>query len=182
VVRTRVGYAGGRLENPSYHRLGDHSETLQVDFDPRRIGYAELLEIFWQEHDPTAKSWSRQYQAAVFYADETQRRLAEESRERQAAKRGRAVQTEIRPLEAFTVAEAYHQKHTLRQHRAFFAALRRAYPADEALMNSTAAARLNGYLGRHGTAAGLAAEIDSLGLPEELRRELAAIVGGRRGS
>lgn len=174
-----MGYAGGRLDNPTYHRLGDHTETLQIDYDPERIGYADLLAIFWEAHDPTARSGSTQYRPVVFYADATQRRLAEASRERLAARLGRAVQTEIRPLERFYAAEGYHQKYYLRQRREFLEALRRIYPDDEALMNSTAAARLNGYLGRHGTLAALAGEIDALGLDAALRRELARIVGGR---
>ncbi len=146
MVRTRVGYAGGTQENPTYHRLGDHTETLQIDFDPERISYERLLELFWSEHDPTSRSWSAQYKAAVFYHDEDQKRLAAES--------------------------AYHQKYYLRQNKRLLRDLQRHYPQDSELMNSTAAARVNGYLGRFGTAEDLKAEIDRLGLSAEAKREL----------
>ena len=76
MIRTRVGYTGGTLENPTYHHLGDHTESVQVDYDPARIDYAALLDAFWQGHNPAASSFSRQYMAAVFYHDETQRQLA----------------------------------------------------------------------------------------------------------
>jgi methionine-S-sulfoxide reductase len=177
VVRTRVGYAGGTRENPTYHRLGDHTETLQIDFDPERISYGTLLELFWSEHDPTSRAWSAQYKAVVFYHDEDQRRLAEESRERRAAALGRPIRTEVLPLGRFYDAEAYHQKYYLRQNRRLLAELQRYYPQDAELMNSTAAARVNGYLGRFGTAERLKAEIDRLGLSEDARRELSGVAG-----
>jgi peptide-methionine (S)-S-oxide reductase len=83
-------------------------------------------------------------------------------------------------LSRFYPAEDYHQKYYLRQEKRFLRELRRYYPGDADLVNSTAAARINGYLGRHGTAKGLAAEIDGLGLSEELRAALLAIAGLRQ--
>jgi len=74
VIRTRVGYAGGEMEGPSYGKMGDHAETVQVDFDPGRITYAQLLKIFWASHRPTSRNWSRQYMNAIFYHDDEQHR------------------------------------------------------------------------------------------------------------
>jgi peptide-methionine (S)-S-oxide reductase len=152
VIRTRVGYAGGNLENPTYHQLGDHSESIQIDFDPQRIAYSELLTIFWKTHKPSSRSWSRQYRNALFYHDEGQRAAAENGRDEIAARRGRRVRTAIEPLRAFYRAEDYHQKYRLRSRPDFLRDLTRFYPQARALTDSTAAARLNGYLG--GMAAG----------------------------
>lgn len=173
-----MGYSGGTLEKPTYSQLGDHTETLQIDYDPERISYEKLLELFWSEHDPTSRAWSTQYKAVVFYHDNEQKRLAEESRERLAAKLKRRVFTEVIPFGRFYPAEAYHQKYYLRQNRGLLRELQRYYSIDAELMNSTAAARVNGYIGRFGTAEGLKAEIDRLGLSEDARRELLAIVEG----
>ena len=82
------------------------------------------------------------------------------------------------PFGRFYPAEAYHQKYYLRQNRGLLRELQRYYSIDAELMNSTAAARVNGYIGRFGTAEGLKAEIDRLGLSEDARRELLAIVEG----
>ncbi|MDZ7761250.1 MAG: peptide-methionine (S)-S-oxide reductase [Desulfovermiculus sp.] len=67
MVRTRVGYSGGKKPNPTYHDLGDHTETLQVDYDPEAVSYPKLLEVFWESHSPEQSALSRQYMAAVFY-------------------------------------------------------------------------------------------------------------------
>ena len=98
MIRTRVGYTGGTLKDPTYHELGDHSEALQIDFDPGRIGYTELLEFFWKAHNPSSRSWSRQYRNVLFYHDEGQHTAAEESRAETAEKRSRRVRTAIEPL------------------------------------------------------------------------------------
>ncbi len=65
-VRTRVGYAGGTLANPTYYNLGDHTETIEMDYDPDVITYTELLAIFWNSHDPTSPSYSRHYKSIIF--------------------------------------------------------------------------------------------------------------------
>jgi hypothetical protein len=152
--------------------MGDHTETLQIDFDPGRVPYGRLLELFWREHDPTSKSWSTQYKAAVFFHTEAQRREAVETRDRLAVRLGREIHTEILPYTGFTAAEAYHQKYYLRQNRQLLEELQRYYPQGPDLMNSTAAARVNGYLGRNGSRAALATDIDALGLSGAARREL----------
>jgi methionine-S-sulfoxide reductase len=174
-----VGYAGGNLENPTYHQLGDHSESIQIDFDPQRIAYTDLLGIFWKGHKPFSRSWSRQYRNALFFHDEGQRAAAENSRDEIAARKGRRVRTNIEPLGAFYRAEGYHQKYRLRSRPDFLRDLTRYYPKARALTDSTAAARLNGYLGGHGSWPQLQKEIDGLGLREETRRQLVALVQRR---
>jgi methionine-S-sulfoxide reductase len=177
-----VGYAGGTKENPTYHNLGDHSETIQIDFDPSRVSYERLLEVFWDEHDPTSRSWSAQYRAALFYHDEEQKRLAIASRDRMARKLGKTVHTEVIPFTRFYTAEDYHQKYYLRQHRRILGEFQRYYPQAAALMDSTAAARVNGYLGGYGTSASLKADIEQLGLSEAARGELLEQAGKKETS
>lgn len=172
VVRTRVGYTGGTLENPTYHNLGDHTESVQVDFDPTQVSYADLLDVFWKAHSPTARAFGRQYMNAVFYDDEEQERLAKESRDRIAAETGKEVSTQILPASTFYLAEDYHQKYNLRRKDPFYGELAAVYPTTEELIASTAAARLNGYLGGYGTRAQLERELDSLGLSPEAGERL----------
>jgi len=172
-VRTRVGYAGGTLADPTYHRLGDHAEAIQIDFDPTIVSYADLLELFWASHHPTEGSWSRQYMAALFYENETQRLEAIESRDRLAENLGQSVKTPLLPLDRFYRAEDYHQKYSLRRQPVLMAEFDGYTPRE--LVDSTVAARLNGYAARDGNAAQLAAEIDSLGLSAAGRKMLESI-------
>lgn len=180
MVRTLVGYAGGTRENPTYHSLGDHTETLQVEFDPTRVGYEELLRVFWSSHDPTEQAWSRQYKAMVLYRGEEQRRLAEKARDEAAARLGRPVRTEIVPAGEFHPAEDYHQKYYLRSRPTLFEEFRAAYPDPKVFAASTAAARVNGYLGGNGTEEAFRAEAQQLGLSDRALRELETIVSRRR--
>ncbi|BBO70358.1 hypothetical protein DSCA_42880 [Desulfosarcina alkanivorans] len=175
VIRTRVGYAGGRQDNPDYGHIGDHTETVQVDYDPQRISYDGLLDIFWRSHKPTGRAWSRQYMNAIFYHDDRQRTLATVSRSAVEKKLGRQVKTEVAPLRTFTLAEDYHQKYILKQHDNLRAEMSRIYPVHRDLIDSTAAARLNGYAAGHGSRDQLAREIDRLGLTEAGRKAVVAM-------
>jgi peptide-methionine (S)-S-oxide reductase len=139
-------------------------ETIQIDYDPTRISYEHLLDAFWDSHNPTERSWSRQYMSAIFYHSEDQKRLALQTKDREAAKAGRRIYTEIISFSGFYLAEAYHQKYRLRQDRLLMQEFRAIYPATEDLVNSTAAARVNGYLAGYGSLADLRAELTSLGL------------------
>jgi peptide-methionine (S)-S-oxide reductase len=175
-VRTRVGYAGGTTANPTYRILGDHSETIQIDYDPAQISYAELLDLFWASHDPASRPVSQQYASIVFYHNEEQRQLAEEARDRQAAEYGGQVYTEIVPFSEFYLAEDYHQKYWLQQMPELEKDFHAIYPDSEDFVNSTAAARVNGYVQGHGTSAALQADLDSLGLSPAAGKRLLEIV------
>ncbi len=162
-----MGYAGGTSRNPSYYRLGDHSETVQIVYDPKQISYRDLLDVFWHGHDPTYQPWSRQYMSIIFYHNEEQKRLAEETRAGLESELKTGVITEIVPTAAFYPAEDHHQKYYLQQIPALMQELTSVYPDFEDFINSTAAARLNGYAGGYGTAETLEQELDSLGLSPE---------------
>jgi len=140
------------------------------------ISYKDLLKLFWEGHDPTSRSWSTQYKAAIFYHNDEQKKLAEETRDMIEATQKIKVQTDILPFSRFYVAEAYHQKYGLRGHNEFMREFRSIYPSGEAFMNSTAAARVNGYLSGFGSSATLQEEIDRLGLSPEAQRRLLELV------
>jgi peptide-methionine (S)-S-oxide reductase len=176
VIRTRVGYAGGQQENPDYGHIGDHTETVQVDFDPQRITYNALLDILWQSHNPTSQSWSRQYKNAVFYHNEQQRQTAMHSKAAVEKRLGRKVKTDVAPLRTFTMAEDYHQKYLLKHNHELNREMTRIYPIHRELVDSTAAARLNGYAGGNGSKKQLAREIDDLGLTDAGRKALTQMV------
>lgn len=117
--------------------------------------------------------------AAVFFHNDEQKKLALESRDREAEKRQARIQTEILPFSGFYLAEDYHQKHYLRNSD-FFEDLNAIYPEIGKLTNSTAAARINGYLAGLGTIEALKKELKSLGLSPEREEELLNIVQSLR--
>ncbi|MGI9091750.1 MAG: peptide-methionine (S)-S-oxide reductase MsrA [Gemmatimonadaceae bacterium] len=122
VVATAVGYEGGTLDNPSYEDVCSsttgHAEVVEVEFDPAEVGYNALLDVFWNNHDPTTLNRQgpdvgTQYRSAIFYADEEQKELAERSKElmSQNARFKRPIVTEIVPATTFYRAEDYHQQY-----------------------------------------------------------------------
>jgi peptide-methionine (S)-S-oxide reductase len=171
-----VGYAGGSKGYPTYHNLGNHSETIQIDYDPSQITYEELLDVFWNNHSPTGRSFSPQYASIIFFHDDEQKQLAMETKEREEADRGRKIYTEILPYTEFWRAEDYHQKYRLRGVKDLMEEYQAIYPDPDDFVDSTAAARVNGTVGGHGTIEQLEEEIDTLGLSakgEERLREIA---------
>jgi len=175
VVRTRVGYAGGSVGNPNYYNLDGHSETIQIDYDPTKITYEELLAIFWDSHNPPSSSWSRQYMSIVFYHNDQQRELAVLSKERVEARLGYNVVTEITPFSKFYLAEDYHQKYYLRQEPVLVKELSIIYPDISEFIDSTAVARVNGYVGGYGYLPTLDEELSSLGFSVTGRNKLLEI-------
>jgi len=181
VFRTVVGYAGGRKKNPTYHSLGRHAETLRIEYDPERVAYEELLRVFWEEHDPTARPWSTQYRSAIFTHGEEQERIARESLARTGERLGRKVYTAIEPAGPFWPAEDYHQKYLHRRTGFLMRELRAAYPEEDRFIASTAAARLNGYMGGHGSPERFEEEAERLGVGPEARAKLLAMLISHHG-
>jgi peptide-methionine (S)-S-oxide reductase len=182
VVRTRVGYAGGRRASPTYRSLGDHTEAFQVDFDPSKTSFEALLRVFWAEHDPTDAGVPIQYRAILFVADDAQATAAEGSRKAVAKTSRGPVATPIVRLDRFWPAEDYHQKYALRNDRVLLAELRAIYPDDRDLRESSAAMRCNAYLDGHGTLATFEAEVGALGLSDAGARYLRRVVAARAGT
>lgn len=120
VLRTRVGYTGGSLVDPTYEQVCSdttgHAEAVQVWFDPEVVSYEELLELFWSIHDPTtpnSQGWDfgSQYRSAVFVHDAAQERAALASRDARQVGLTRPIVTEIVPVPVFYDAEDYHQRY-----------------------------------------------------------------------
>jgi peptide-methionine (S)-S-oxide reductase len=120
VVSVTSGYTGGTKEKPTYEEVSaggtGHAESIEIVYDPVKVSYQKLLDVFWHNIDPTARDRQfcdkgRQYRSAIFYHDDTQKRLAEESKaalERAGTLPGPIV-TEIAPAGPFWPAEEYHQ-------------------------------------------------------------------------
>jgi hypothetical protein len=110
--------------------------------------------------------------SAVFCHNDDQRRLALLTRDQEAARRGSAIATDILPATPFYLAEDYHQKYLLRHQRRLMEEFRAMYPDDRQFMNSTAAARVNGYLGGYGSRQRLEKEVEGWGLSPQAQQEL----------
>lgn len=120
VTATTVGYTGGTIENPSYRavcsgRTG-HAEAVQVEFDPTKVTYEQLVDVFWASHDPTTlnrQGWDigSQYRSAIFFNDAAQQAAATASLQARQAQRRKPIVTEITPASAFYPAENYHQQY-----------------------------------------------------------------------
>jgi methionine-S-sulfoxide reductase len=168
-----VGYAGDSgKQHPTYHDLGRHAEAVQLDFDPTVISYRKLLDIFFREHNPFRSAWSPQYRAAVFVDDDEQERAVRAAMSVLEEAAGRPVVTEVMSAETFWLAEDYHQKYRLQRNRALVVEFALIYPDFGAFRDSTAVARVNGYLDGYGSAAQFERELPLLGLSEEGQRVL----------
>ncbi len=160
IIRTRVGYAGGKKDSPTYRDLGDHTEAIQIDYDPKKVGYKELLDIFLNNHDPTAPS-SIQYRSMIFYHGDNQKELALKVKDEY-------PNIVVKEYTIFYMAEDYHQKYHLSTNKTLYKAFRDIYPDMKQFIDSTAVARANGYAAGRGH---LESEVQlkELGLNEEGR-------------
>lgn len=122
VTATAVGYAGGKTQNPTYKDVctdaTGHAEVVEVQFDPAQVSYDTLLDIFWENHDPTTKNrqgpdWGSQYRSAIFFHSPEQQKVALASKEKLqvSGKWARPIVTEITPAPEFYPAEDYHQQY-----------------------------------------------------------------------
>ena len=122
VVDVAVGYAGGTVDQPTYRMVcsgkSGHAEVVRVEYDPSRVSFEKLLELFWQIHDPTTLNRQgpdigTQYRSVIFYSDDRERATAEESKRRldESGKFRRPILTQIVPAAEFFPAEDYHQRY-----------------------------------------------------------------------
>jgi len=171
-----VGYAGGKKENPTYYSLGNHTETLEIDFDPERITYAELLSVFWDSHNPVRKPWGRQYMSIVFFHNPEQEKLVRETKANREEIINKKLYTEIQPYTKFYLAEDYHQKYYLQNTPELMREFQVYSGRFQNFVDSTAAARINGYVAGYGDFASLDKELQLLGLSPSGQERLKSLV------
>ena len=123
VHSTSVGYAGGDTDNPTYADVcaGDtgHAETVEIEYDPARVSYEQLLQLFWSLHDPTRPGRRDQYRSAIFFHTPEQQAAAQSAKTQLEAggERARPVATEIRAAPTFHRAETCHQQYSEKRRR-----------------------------------------------------------------
>ena len=120
VIETEVGFMGGKQKNPSYELvctgITGHAEVVHIKYDPKKISFEKLLDVFWESHDPTqlnrqGPDIGTQYRSIIFYYNDEQKTVAVKSKEAQQKKLKNEIKTQIVPAEAFYKAEEYHQKY-----------------------------------------------------------------------
>ena len=151
VIRTRVGYAGGTKHDPTYHSLGDHTEVLQVEFDPNTVTYRDILQLVFESHNPHHQTGKTQYQNVVLAATASQRAAIDEF----LTTRGLTadgVETRIERLSRLYPAEEYHQKYKLQSASSLMDVFEAAGYSDEEFRESPIAAKLNAYVAGHDVA------------------------------
>lgn len=130
--------------------MGDHTESISIDYDPARIRYEDLLALFWESHCSERNHPGPQYRNAIFYRDDRQRAAAEASRLSAAGSLGIApdqIQTHLVAATTFTYAEKYHQKYVLTRFPEIRSFLDDAYPSVKDFADSAVGTRLNAWLG-----------------------------------
>ena len=122
VISTRVGYIGGNSPNPTYKEVctdtTGHAEAVEIDYDPAKLSYDKLLEVFWENHDPTqlnrqGPDWGKQYRSAIFFHSPEQEAAAKASKEQleKSHRLSKPIVTQIVPAVTFYEAEDYHQQY-----------------------------------------------------------------------
>jgi peptide-methionine (S)-S-oxide reductase len=122
VISTRVGYTGGNTANPTYKQVctdtTGHAEAVEIEYDPSKLSYDKLLEVFWENHDPTqlnrqGPDWGKQYRSAIFFHSPEQEVAAKASKEQleKSHRFSKPVVTQIVPATTFFDAEDYHQQY-----------------------------------------------------------------------
>jgi peptide methionine sulfoxide reductase MsrA len=173
VVRTRVGYSGGVAAKPTYRSMRDHTEAIQIDYNPAVLSYADMCAAALRQSAPSSKDRSVQYRSAIFPATADEHEMAVAVIAALAEQRGRAVFVDVELFKSFTLAEGYHQKFYLQQKRDVLSKLgfkRSGRGGDDSgdadvlkLVHSPLAARANAFVaGKGGTRTTAAAELRSV--------------------
>lgn len=118
VISTTSGYTGGNVKNPTYKQVSNgktgHAEAVEIKYDSNIVNYSQLLTVFWQNIDPTVQNRQfcdvgNQYRSGIFYHDETQKKLAQETKQKVEKQLKKPIFTEVKPVSTFYSAEDYHQ-------------------------------------------------------------------------
>jgi peptide-methionine (S)-S-oxide reductase len=148
--------------------MGDHTECLEIDFNPHVISFIEIVRHFWDSHNPNRGTYKgRQYLSIFLYREEEQEKVLEEIKQSMEASTNSLIQTEVAPFHTFTIAEDRHQKYYLKRFKKATETLKNYFHSEEAFVESTLTARLNAFVKGYGKLATLKEEIHTWKLDEK---------------
>ncbi len=166
------------MSNPTYRNMGDHTESIEIDFDADIITYEELLNIFWKNHNPLRDTFykDRQYMSLLLFHNDDQKKQAQRVKSEWEQLLNGEIQTEMVAHSAFYLAEDYHQKYYLKRYPKAVEKVINIFESHHDFVNSTIAARLNGFVAGHGKLVSLKEEIALWGLNPEDSKTLVELI------
>lgn len=170
------------MPDPTYRAIADYTETTQIEFDPKAVTYAELLQMFWDGHNAFRPA-SAQYSSFIFVHDAAQRAAAQASFEAAEKEHGRKPATVIREASDFYVGEFYHQKYYIQRYSDLTAALAAVDGIDDlsacsvdAFADSAVVSKMNAYVGGYGTRRQMEEDLKVFKIPAAVADDLRAVV------
>ncbi len=146
--------------------MGDHTESVQIDFDPKKISFSKIMDLFWEDHIPWDRSWSKQYQAAVYYHTDSQRAVIEQKQKALEQIHNKKVATIIEPVHTFYIAEDYHQKYYLQNTSILLREFESYFNYFSDFNDSPSVAKVNGLVSGKGNQEDLDRFLPSLALSD----------------
>jgi len=182
VLRTTVGYTGGKKDRATYHSIGDHTESVQIEYDDGVVQYEELVKLFWQNHTPSR--WSSQYKSVIFYHTDEQKAVAEEYNKTLSSRKVDSAELlpgpdllvqhgekSKEPASTFYYAEDYHQKYYLQRGSVMFAAVQ-SHTTLLDFIRSFTATKVLAYSSGYGSLDDLQADLPFMKLSDTLQDSL----------
>lgn len=178
IIRTRVGYAGGTQAHPTYRQLGDHTETVEMDYDDRILSLENILDVFWSNHNPLNINdyKGRQYQSLVLYRSQTQLNAIQHVMKLREEQGKGMPGSEISAFDRFYLAEDRHQKYYLKRYPHAIEELSSLFPSPQELTNATLAARLNGVAKGYANSHIIQEEISTWPISEEEKENMLRLI------
>lgn len=181
VLRTRVGYSGGRSTNPSYKVVDLHTEVVEIDYDPDVISYEDLIDVFFSAHNETLRPYDQRVKSLIFYRNDEEYEIAKTKLDaiRQATPEEESVYTELKAFEVFYLAEPEHQNRSLKLETSLYKELKQIFETEEDMLLSILVSKLNGYIYGYGDMEGATELLDKSGLSEASKNRVIEVIENR---
>jgi len=181
VLRTRVGYSGGKSTTPSYKVVDLHTEVVEIDYDPEIISYEDLIGVFFASHNETLRPYDQRVKSLIFYRNENEHEIAKKklSEIRALAPEDESVFTELKSFEVFYLAEPEHQNRSLKLEVSLYKELEQIFGADDKMLLSILVSKLNGYIYGYGDMEGALELLEQSGLSEASKTRVIDVITNR---
>lgn len=182
VLRTRVGYSGGKSTNPSYKVVDLHTEVVEIDYDPEIISYGELIDIFFSSHNETLRPYDQRVKSLIFYRNDDEYEIAKMKLNtiRSNTPEEESVYTELKAFQVFYLAEPEHQNRSLKLETSLYDELKQIFETEDRVLLSILASKLNGYIYGYGTLEGAEALLTQSGLSEASKARVIDVIQNRK--